>query len=539
MLHFFTSGVDESQIPARFTFPFNYIPHELCCRAADEVKLYIQSRKDWTDELNSGKMFGVLVVQNTEGKIGYLAAYSGIIANSNNHDFFVPAVFDMLSPAGYFKTEEKNISEINHQIAELQRAEDYRAKKQNLKQLTDHAADQIKAAKASIKAAKAERELKRKEGLSEEENALLIRESQFQKAELKRLERSFNELIGNARQELSFFEEKIVALKDERKCRSAALQRWLFDQFDMLNASGESRTLTDIFTDTVHKTPPAGAGECAGPKLLQYAYKNGLKPLAMAEFWWGDSPKTELRIHENYYPACKGKCEPILGHMMIGLSVDPDPLLKTGSEMTDPDIVFEDEWLLVVNKPAGVLSVPGKTDVGSVYSWACDKYPDATGPMIVHRLDMATSGLLLIAKTKEVHQKLQAMFKSRDIKKKYIAILDGIPDRMEGEIFLPLCPDHLDRPRQIVSTEYGKPAHTQFRVISITEGKAIVALSPLTGRTHQLRVHAAHVDGLNVPMMGDALYGRPSDRLYLHAERLEFVHPVTGEYLVVEAKAPF
>lgn len=539
MLHFFTRGVDESEIPARFTFPFNYIPHTLCVRAADEVKLYLRSRTDWADELNAGKMFGILVVRHPEKGIGYLAAYSGTIAHSNNHEFFVPAVFDMLAADGYFKTEEAKISEINHRIAELERAEEYAVKKQYQKELIKDAAYQIKEAKEALKIAKSERELKRKNGLSEEENALLVRESQFQKAELKRLERSLKEQIDNAERELTSFEQQITELKLERKSRSAALQKWLFDQFAMLNAHGDKRTLSDIFSQTNQKVPPAGAGECAGPKLLQYAYKNNLKPLAMAEFWWGNSPKTELRIHGNYYPACKGKCEPILKHMMIGLNVDPDPLLSAGTGVNDPDIVFEDQWLVVVNKPAGLLSVPGKTDAGSVYKWAYEKYPDATGPLIVHRLDMATSGLLIIAKTKEVHQKMQALFKSRDIKKQYVAILDGVPDEKEGEIFLPLCLDPLDRPRQIVNYEYGKPAHTQFRILSIAEGKARIAFSPLTGRTHQLRVHAAHVDGLNVPILGDNLYGNASDRLYLHAERLEFAHPVTHMNLILEAKAPF
>ncbi|MGL4333098.1 MAG: pseudouridine synthase [Bacteroidales bacterium] len=539
MIHYFSEPVSLVEFPERFTFPFNYIPHELCCKAVDEVKKYIRSRNDWADELSSGKMFGVLIVRNPEGRVGYLAAYSGIIAHSNNHDYFVPAVFDMLSTDGYFKTEEAEITEINHRIAELERNEEYAVKKQILKELLADAAYKIKEAKEALKIAKSERELKRKNGLTEEENASLIRESQFQKAELKRLERLLNEQIENAGRELTSFEQQITDLKSERKSRSAALQKWLFDQFDMSNACGEKRTLSDIFAHTSQKTPPAGAGECAGPKLLQYAYRNGLKPLVMAEFWWGDSPKTELRIHGNYYPACKGKCEPILKHMMIGLNVDPDPLLTSCSEMKDPDIVFEDEWLVIVDKPAGFLSVPGKMDADSVYQWAHEKYPDATGPMIVHRLDMATSGLLIIAKTKEVHQKMQAMFKSRDIKKGYVAILDGVPRQNEGEILLPLCPDPLDRPRQTVSYEYGKPAHTCFRMLSIVDGKARVAFSPLTGRTHQLRVHAAHGNGLNVPILGDNLYGRPSDRLYLHAERLEFIHPVTHTHLVIEAKATF
>lgn len=539
MIHYFTQSVSFTDLPKRFTYPFNYIPHELCRKAVNEVNKYIQSRNDWSSELSSGKMFGVLIVRNSEGRVGYLAAYSGIIAHANNHEYFVPAVFDMLSPVGYFKAEENRISEMNQRISELENAEDYVAKQKHLKQLITGAAEQIKEAKAALKVAKAERELKRMEGLTNEDVALLIRESQHQKASLKRLERSLKESVEQVCSELNSFEVLISEMKSERKSRSAALQKWLFDQFEMLNACGEKRTLSSIFSQTNQKVPPAGAGECAGPKLLQYAYLHELTPLAMAEFWWGDSPKTELRIHGNYYPACKGKCEPILKHMMIGLDVDPDPLLTSCSEMNDLSVVFEDEWLVIVDKPSGLLSVPGKLDLCSVYGWAKERYPKATGPLVVHRLDMATSGLLIIAKTKEVHQKMQAMFKYRDIKKEYEAILDGCPEQSEGEVLLPLCLDPLDRPRQIVNYEYGKPAHTRFRILSIEDEKARIALFPLTGRTHQLRVHAAHIDGLNVPIQGDTLYGQPSDRLYLHARRLEFIHPVTGMLLDIEAKVPF
>lgn len=539
MLHYFTEKAEGLALPLRFTYPFNYIPHELCRLAASEVKQYIQTREDWVKELEAGKMFGVLIVSDREGKTGFLAAYSGLLGHPNSYDYFVPPVFDLLAPGGYFKEEEARISDINRRIREVEQDEDFLRKREQAAQLKQDAALQIKEAKEDIRISKLARELKRKTGATAEEEALLIRESQFQKAELKRLERALNLAVADAENELLPFTEAIQRMKDERKSRSAALQKWLFDQFEMLNACGEKRTLSDIFAETPQLVPPAGAGECAGPKLMQYAYRNGLKPLAMAEFWWGASPKTELRIHENYYPACKGKCEPILKHMMIGLQVDPDPLTLNPEVVHSPEIIYEDEWLLVVNKPEGLLSVPGKLNAGSVYSWAHDKYPDATGPMIVHRLDMATSGLLLIAKTKEVHQILQAKFKSRDIKKKYIALLEGELTSAEGSIDLPLCLNPDDRPRQMVSYEYGKPALTYYQVLSTEKGKTRIAFFPLTGRTHQLRVHAAHVDGLNCPISGDALYGTPDKRLYLHAERLELEHPVTGEWLVLEASAPF
>ncbi|MGL5318056.1 MAG: pseudouridine synthase [Bacteroidales bacterium] len=540
MLHNFQEAVDVLHLPSRFTFPFHYTPHPLCCRAAEEVKAYIASRPEWEHELKTGKMFGVLVVQHSDGRIGYLSAYSGILAQRNDHEFFVPAVFNMISPGSYFKREEARISQINVRIKSLQNNSDYVRLQNELNDLKSAAEVKLKAAKDEVKRAKLSRELKREQQITPEEATLLVRESQFQKAELKRLERFLKDEIQEAEKALVIFEEELKVLRQERKSSSAALQKWLFDQFEMLNALGEKRSLSDIFAETVQKTPPAGAGECAGPKLLQYAYQNGLKPLAMAEFWWGDSPKTELRIHEHYYPACKGKCQPILQHMMIGLEVDPDPmLLHNGGAAFSPEIIFEDDWILIVDKPAGVLSVPGKLPTESVYSWAHQNYPQATGPMVVHRLDMATSGLLLIAKTKEVHQKLQAMFASRDIRKRYIALLEGVLSQKQGEIHLPLCLDPMDRPRQMVNYEFGKPAHTIFEVLSVSGGRTRVAMYPLTGRTHQLRVHAAHCNGLNMPICGDNLYGISSDRLYLHAEQLIFKHPVTGVTIAVEAKTPF
>ena len=312
----------------------------------------------------------------------------------------------------------------------------------------------------------------------------------------------------------------------------------------MLNAKGEIKDLCTIFEQTVHKIPPAGAGECALPKLLQYAYLHQLKPLAMAEFWWGNSPKTEVRHHGYYYPSCKGKCEPILQHMLQGLEVDGNPLSPQAHRKEELEIVFEDEWLVVVNKPSGMLSVPGKEEeTDSVYHRVKAKYPEATGPMIVHRLDMATSGLLLVAKTKEVHQHLQEQFINRSIKKRYVALLyrNGLNQQLEetGTINLPLCLNPLDRPRQMVSEEYGKPAVTEYRILNYSDKYIRIAFYPLTGRTHQLRVHAAHHQGLNCPILGDELYGKKADRLYLHAEYIEFRHPVYGDIICIQKEAEF
>ena len=608
MIHFFKKSVSHLALPEKFTYPFHYTPHPLCVLAAEEVKKYIASRKEWQEELASGKMFGVLIVQtdngitnNEENQIGYLAAFSGNLAGKNLHPYFVPPVYDLLQPEGFFKIEEEQISAINIRIRELENSGSYLNSKEKWKIETEQAKAVLNQAKAELKMAKEAREIRRQSSpeLSEEEQASLIRESQYQKAEYKRLEKEWKKRLEELETEVRHFDIEIERLKTERKERSAALQRKLFEQFRMLNAQGEVKDLYTIFEQTVQKVPPAGAGECALPKLLQYAYLHQLKPLAMAEFWWGDSPKNEIRHHGYYYPSCKGKCEPILQHMLQGLEVDENPLLNPVHEEEELEIVFEDEWLLVVNKPAGMLSVPGKAeDRDSVYHRLKKKYPEATGPMIVHRLDMATSGLLLVAKTKEVHQDLQAQFANRSIKKRYVAVLDGTIIKTEketkpiaekailiaketvstkktakaertgrtGRIELPLCLNPLDRPRQMVSSEHGKKAITEYQIISeseritsesentfnesnridesersINESRKYtrIVFYPLTGRTHQLRVHAAHPEGLGCPILGDELYGKKADRLYLHAEYIEFRHPIYGDILCIQKEADF
>ena len=608
MIHFFKKPVSHLALPEKFTYPFHYTPHPLCVLAAEEVKEYIASRKEWQEELASGKMFGVLIVQtdngitnNEENQIGYLAAFSGNLAGKNLHPYFVPPVYDLLQPEGFFKIEEEQISAINIRIRELENSGSYLDSKEKWKIETEQAKAVLNQAKAELKMAKEAREIRRQSSpeLSGEEQASLIRESQYQKAEYKRLEKKWKKRLEELETEVRHFDIEIERLKTERKERSAALQRKLFEQFRMLNAQGEVKDLYTIFEQTVQKVPPAGAGECALPKLLQYAYLHQLKPLAMAEFWWGDSPKNEIRHHGYYYPSCKGKCEPILQHMLQGLEVDENPLLNPVHEEEELEIVFEDEWLLVVNKPAGMLSVPGKAeDRDSVYHRLKKKYPEATGPMIVHRLDMATSGLLLVAKTKEVHQDLQAQFANRSIKKRYVAVLDGAIIKTEketkpiaekaillaketvstkktakaertgntGRIELPLCLNPLDRPRQMVSSEHGKEAITEYQIISeseritsesentfnesnridesersINESRKYtrIVFYPLTGRTHQLRVHAAHPEGLGCPILGDELYGKKADRLYLHAEYIEFRHPIYGNILCIQKEADF
>lgn len=542
MLHRFTTSITDIPLPERFTYPFCYTPHPLCILAAKEVQSYLTRQTAWKDELRQGKMFGVLIVQTEHGETGYLAAFSGILAGKNLHPFFVPPVYNLLQPQGFFKIEEENISSINRNIRQLENDKAYAALSAELARTIQSAENILATAKAQLKEAKTAREQRRKEKeLNAQEEAELIRESQFQKAEYKRLERSWKARITTLQTQTEDWERRISALKSERKTRSAALQQKLFEQFGMLNYRGEVKNLCEIFGQTVHKTPPAGAGECAAPKLLQQAYLHGWKPIAMAEFWWGDSPKTEIRHHGHYYPACKGKCEPILQHMLQGLQVEENPMLKRMQVPSQNlEIVYEDPWLSVINKPAGMLSVPGKEDAVSVYSLMREQYPEADGPLTVHRLDMATSGLMLIAKTKRVHQNLQAQFKNRLVRKRYVALLEGIVPKDKGTVDLPLCLNPLDRPRQMVHAEHGKPAITDYQVLERLDGKRTrIAFYPRTGRTHQLRIHAAHPLGLHCPIIGDELYGEKADRLYLHAEYLEFTHPITGETVRITKEAEF
>lgn len=530
------------QLPQTFTYPFCYTPHPLCIHAAKQVQEYLVQQKEWQEELSKGKMFGVLIVQTQKGEVGYLAAFSGILAGKNLHAFFVPPVYDLLQPDGFFKLEEEQISAINRRIQALEQHSTYLSLQETVKRLETEMTEALSDLKQQMKIAKEKREAVRKSGiLTSDETKALIRESQFQKAEYKRQERAWREQLELAKKSLNDYETEILQLKTERKERSATLQHQLFEQFVLLNANSERRSLCDIFINTPSQTPPAGAGECAAPKLLQYAYLHQLRPIAMAEFWWGASPKGEIRHHGHFYPACKGKCGPILAHMLQGLTVEKNPLATQQQQMVEQlKIVYEDEYLLLVNKPAGMLTVPGKeNDIPSVYSLLRHQYPEAEEPMIVHRLDMDTSGLLLIAKKRWIHKALQKQFVNHTVRKRYVALLCGVPKRQTGEISLPLCPNVWDRPRQMVSFQHGKPAVTEFQVLSIQDEYTRIAFYPQTGRTHQLRLHAAHPDGLGCPIRGDILYGRREERLYLHAEWLSFIHPATGNRLEFTQEADF
>ena len=516
-------------------------------------------------------MYGVLIVER-DGQIGYLQAYSGQIADEGED--FVPAVFDYLQPDGYFKTHEAEITLLNQQIAQLKASTAYRQAQENLKKIQQEAEKAIEEARKVMQGAKFLRDKRRKEAfISEAERNEMTRQSQFLKAELQRKKKAYAEQITAAQTVVNSHQEQITAWKRERKMKSDRLQRWLFAQFSLLNACGGRMNLLDIFRDyylknspartkAAHITnvntaeraakeslaasllPPSGAGECCEPKLLQYAFLHDYKPISMAMFWWGPSPKTEIRQHGNYYPACNGKCKPIMEWMLEGIDVDYKECDRTNNETEAVPseglkILYEDNYLAVVVKPSGMLSVPGKGCQPSVYSILKERWKGKSDAFMVHRLDMATSGLLVVAHSSEVHKALQAQFIERTVKKKYVALLPlSILDKhlpTEGRIDLPLSPDPDDRPRQRVDRTNGKPATTEYRLIGkTTYGEEAleavkIALYPLTGRTHQLRIHCAHPDGLGTPIIGDNLYGQRAERLWLHAEHLEFTHPITQE----------
>lgn len=551
----FRNSIEGIQLPEKFTFPFYYEVHPLCRRAAEELQQNLLETPDFKhnfgltpeqEGLVIGKMFGVLVVRNQADEIGYLAAFSGKLAESNYHNGFVPPVYDTLQKEGFYKSEEELLNGYNEQIRLLEESETLSALKQKLHAIQYQAREELAALQTLIRENKVQRKTIREnlsENMSSEERTALfeqlIQESLKEQYTLKDQKREWRLREELVLKKLNSFLQEIQEIKEERANRSALLQRRLFEQYCFLNRAGEKKSLLTIFETQEGITPPAGAGECAAPKLLQYAFLNNFEPIALAEFWWGAPPKSSVRKHQQFYPSCKSKCEPILNHMLDGMLVDDNPLIVAPSLEKDIEIVFEDDYLFLVNKPHEFLSVPGKTISDSVVTRMKEKYGGSEGPFIVHRLDMSTSGLLLFAKTMPVYHHLQRQFIGRKVKKSYVAMLDGVLEQTEGFIDLPLRVDLDDRPRQLVCYEYGKPAQTHWQLIAIEEGRSRVSFTPLSGRTHQLRVHAAHPLGLNLPICGDDLYGTKADRLYLHAAYLSFVHPISGQQLEFSLPSSF
>ncbi len=549
----FNSDISHYSLPDKFTYPFYYQPHPLCVVAAEQLQQHLQTQTDWQHDFGvdgnpqgTGKMFGVLLVQSPSGELGYFSAFSGKIADQNLLSGFVPPVFDMLAEKSFFRSDLAQITAINEQVTQRKANPKLLQLKQTLKQYqTDYAHAEQTQRDVMIQG-RAARKAKRKQAeqqLSEAELQALLdqlgKESVAEKNVLKYLKLEWDAKIAEVQAELNQLTSELDALKEQRKQLSNALQNRLFEQYRFLNINGEQKSLKAIFSNTTNPVPPAGAGECAAPKLLHFAFKHGYIPLALAEFWWGVSPKSEIRQHKQFYPSCSSKCQPILGHMLDGIRVDDNPLAESWALDKELEILFEDEAMVIVNKPSGLLSVPGKTIKDSAYTRLQERYPDVEGPFVIHRLDMATSGLLVFALTKRANKSLQKQFISRSVQKRYVALIEGVLDAPCGDITLPMRGDPDDRPRQLVCFEHGKPAETYWELIEVKDGRSKLYLYPKTGRTHQLRVHCAHHLGLNMPMVGDGLYGDKANRLHLHAERLELEHPYSKEPMQFQVEADF
>jgi len=552
---YFKQPITTYELPKKFDYPFYYEPTEIAKQACKEVQKYLENQKDFEhnfgleNDLSStpiGKMFGVLVVRNKKNEVGYLAAVSGKLANTNQHKIFVPPVFDMLNKNGFFLEQEERLNEINRILESLENNQNYLQLKEDFLQFEINSKLKIEEGKQLLKSNKKDRKSQREtisSTLSEEEIQFfeedLVKQSLRDKHEFRVLSEKLDAEKQLLLNKINVFENEINSLKEERKIKSNSLQNQLFNQYQFLNKFKQEKGLLEIFSNTVFQQPPAAAGECAAPKLLQYAFQNDLEPICMAEFWWGDSPKSEVRKHGQFYPACTGKCEPILGHMLDGIELNENLLLKQNSTVEELEILYQDDDLVVINKPEEFLSVPGIEIKDSVYLRIKHQFPLATGPIIVHRLDMSTSGILVLALNKESHKLLQQQFIKRKVHKRYIALLEGNIEHDNGFIDLPLRVDLDDRPRQMVCYEHGKTAQTKYEVITRKDNKTLVYFYPITGRTHQLRMHASHRLGLNAPIIGDDLYGKKANRLHLHAESLEFTHPKTKELMKFQVEPNF
>lgn len=537
--------------------PFDYTPDAACEEAFRELIVRLENLKrsdkpedvNFCRELEAGKMLGVLIAADDCGERHTLYAFSGQLGDGGfHHHGFVGPVFDYLQPDGYFKTKEADISRQNIEIAKFEE-DDLPNIREDCDRIEEKLGVEVVDYKEKCRLSKMKRDAKRESGVcNAEELADMIRQSQFEKAELHRLKKRLATILEPYSAKLRNARSHLDALKEKRRSDSEALQVWLFSNFRLLNARGESRSLSEIFADTPMGIPPSGAGECCAPKLLQAAYLQGWQPLSIAEYWYGKPKGGEIRRHGEHYPACRGKCLPVLSWMLQGLPVNLP--LNGDSQLNavpNPEIIYENQWFCVVNKPSGMLSVPGKGLAVSVQQWLTDKYGTDRFIKMAHRLDQDTSGLIIATFGQQPFKVMQSLFATRQVEKTYVAELDGdykargIP--REGRIELPLSPDWLDRPRQRVDFKGGKNAVTDYEFVAVAGDRSRIAFKPQTGRTHQLRVHAASEMGLGMPIAGDRLYGkqcgRDSKRLLLHAQKIEFTFPMDGNHYVFESPAPF
>ena len=586
-----------------FTNPFRYVPHPLVRKAAREVMERLDRQiaegklpYEVARGFREGKMLGVLICHPKEEEqssdVRILSAFSGSVGGTSIVEGFVPPIFDLTEDNGHYRRHEAEISAINKEVEDI------------IRNVLDPLSASLKeACEAKDKDMLRLRELKK--------SASGIAESQFANGEIKRAKDRWKSSIGELEGKINGIKERISELKKLRAGKSDELQKWIFSQYIVHNASGEKASILEVF-QRQGIMPPGGTGDCAAPKLLNYAYLNGLQPVAMGEFWYGKSPSTAVRTHGHFYPSCTSKCGPLLGFMMKGLSADvlqgppsayaDTPYPGVGMSLTyiqhlnqhslihtsatsdivhsyytfnaDVKIIYEDEDILVAVKPSGIPSVPGLDGRQSLQELLMETR-DGQEKSIrsVHRLDMDTSGVILFAKNAEAEVDLKRQFEEHSVKKTYMARLSPADTHSfssdvpilnpgdKGKIELPLNPDYDESPRQKVDQVQGKTALTEYEVVSTNEdGTTDILFYPHTGRTHQLRVHSAHLSGLGRPILGDLLYGgcgsvwsesgesRPSmnpneptgyHRLYLHARSITFRHPSTGETLTFSVPLPF
>jgi tRNA pseudouridine32 synthase/23S rRNA pseudouridine746 synthase len=530
MIHPYPSDI-AATLPETFTDPFRYRPHPLVAHAAESVIRRIRSSAELSEIFAEGKMMGVLAVAYgpDHSQVGYLAGFSGLAGGQAILEGFVPPIYDLTDPKGYFKTHEAEISSLNAEISRLSSSEELKGLRQRMQDANEQKEMEMAAQKARMADLKVRRDKIRSEGTDTLRDEELTRQSQFEKAQLRRLKMQWEDRLHSIRTQIDGVEGRIAEMKRMRKEMSDHLQEWIFSQYRVHNYNGEEMSVLDIFkADGL--VPPGGTGDCAAPKLLEYAYRNGMKPLAMGEFWYGLSPDTAVRTEGNFYPSCTSKCGPLLGYMTRGLDI-----IKEDTVHGSPEIIFEDEDIIAVHKPSGMPSVPGLNGATSLLEWLSGKTGCSTIES-VHRLDMDTYGLMIFAKNPKAGQNIRKQFEEHTVHKTYCAILSSgcgktLEKGDEGIISLPLGPDYDERPRQKADLHQGKEAVTRYHVDEILpDGCIRISFYPHTGRTHQLRVHSAHHLGLGHPIMGDLLYGgAAAPHLCLHATEIQFTHPTTGK----------
>lgn len=536
--------------PECFTFPFHYQVHPLALIACEllQEKLLILHPPNLD---KPGRMYGVLIVRDKRGDLAFLTATSDNVNGQTSHENvtinFVPSIYSACKESHYERQQQTYINQLNQKIERLKNNKAISELSSLLSQTTHDCEKEMQIFRKKMRENKLIRKQKRLSLNNTEISKFehrdisisLARASVEDKKKLKEIKKQHQIKINVISEKLNLLTAEIDHLRKQRKVYSARLQKHIFKQYKLLNISGETKNLIEIFANTTAQKPPAGSGDCAAPKLLQFAFKHQLTPVCMAEFWWGNQPTSAIRKHKHFYPACQSKCQPILAHMLSGIAVDKNPLLENPAKNIPLEILFSDEHVVVVNKPAGLLSVPGKSIKDSVLTRIKAQFPKASGGMIVHRLDMATSGLLMLALSERAHKNLQKQFFDKRVSKRYVACIDGIVKQQSGKICLPLRGDFEDRPKQMVCHEHGKFAETHWQLISNNGHISKIFLYPITGRTHQLRMHCAHPLGLNKPIIGDSLYGTIANRLHLHAQRLCFSHPITSAEMNFEVNEDF